>query len=162
MSTPANPIASALGTAVAAANPLTAILGIGKDLIDRFIPDPAAKAAAQQHLLDQQVAMQEALIDQQNKVIEATSENVKNDPHMSSVRAFFCISVTCLYIWNYALCRFFHQSPIPLPTSLDAMFATIMLGFVGIPSALDTMKSIAGMPGDSSVSILGVKAANKS
>jgi hypothetical protein len=43
------------------------------------------------------------------------------------------------------------------------MFATIMLGFVGIPAGIEMAKQVASMQGDSQVSVLGlVKAANKS
>ena len=53
-------LAEIVGAAAAGANPVTAIVGLGKDLIDRFVPDPQAKAAAQGQ-------MQQALIDQQKQ-----------------------------------------------------------------------------------------------
>ena len=59
-------VASIVGAA-AGANPVTAVVGLEKDLVDKFIPDPQAKAAAQAHPLDLQAQMQEALIDQQNR-----------------------------------------------------------------------------------------------
>jgi Holin of 3TMs, for gene-transfer release len=155
-------VASIVGAAAAGANPVTAIVGLGKDLIDKFVPDPQAKAAAQAHLLDLQAQMQEALIDQQNRIIAATSANIKDDHYMQFVRAFFSISMIVLYIWNYAICRFFQQPPIDIPTSMHAMFATVVLGFVGIPAGIDATKQIMAMPGDSQVNVLGVKIGNKS
>jgi Holin of 3TMs, for gene-transfer release len=155
-------VASIVGAAAAGANPVTAVVGLGKDLIDKFIPDPQAKAAAQAHLLDLQAQMQAALIDQQNKIIAATSANIKDDHYMQFVRAFFSISMIVLYIWNYAVCRFFQQPPIDIPTSMHAMFATVILGFVGIPAGIDATKKIMAMPGDSQVNVLGVKIGNKS
>jgi hypothetical protein len=155
-------VASIVGAAAAGANPVTAVVGLGKDLIDKFIPDPQAKAAAQAHLLDLQAQMQEALVDQQNKIIAATSSNVKDDHYMQFVRAFFSISMIILYIWNYAICRFFHQQPIDIPTSMHAMFATLILGFIGIPAGVEATKTIMAMPGDSQVNVLGVKIGNKS
>jgi hypothetical protein len=142
---------------------MLALLGtIFKDLIDKFVTDPQAKAAAQAHLLDVQAQMQQALIDQQNKMIAATSANVKDDHYMQFVRAFFSISMTLVYIWNYALGRVFHQPPIDLPASLHAMFATLILGCIGIPAAIEALKQIMGLPGDSQVNVLGVKIGNKS
>jgi hypothetical protein len=155
-------VASIVGAAAAGANPVTAIVGLGKDLIDKFVPDPQAKAAAQAHLLDLHAQMQEALIDQQNRIIAATSANIKDDHYMQFVRAFFSISMIVLYIWNYAICRFFQQPPIDIPTSMHAMFATVVLGFVGIPAGIDATKQIMAMPGDSQVNVLGVKIGNKS
>jgi hypothetical protein len=150
-------VANVVGAAVAGANPVTAIVDLGKDLIDKFVADPQAKAAAQAHLLDVQAQMQRALIDQQNKVIAATSANVKDDHYMQFVRAFFSIRMTLVYTWKYALGRVFHQPPIDLPASLHAMFATLILGFVGIPAAIEATKTIMSLPGDSQVSLLGMK-----
>jgi hypothetical protein len=155
-------VASIVGAAAAGANPVTAIVGLGKDLIDKFVPDPQAKAAAQAHLLDLQAQMQAALIDQQNKIIAATSANIKDDHYMQFVRAFFSISMTFLYVWNYAFCRFFHQPPLEIPASIHAMFATLMLGFIGIPAGVEATKTIMAMPGESQVNVLGVKIGNKS
>lgn len=154
--------ANILGAAVSGANPVTAIVGLGKDLIDKFIPDPQAKAAAQAHVLDVQAQLQQALIDQQNKIIATTSANVRDDQYMKAVRAFFSISMTILYLWNYALCRFFGQTPLDIPVSLTTMFGALMLGFVGIPAGIEATKQIMQMQGESQVSVLGIKAANKS
>jgi hypothetical protein len=157
-------LATAIGAAASGANPITAAIGLGKDLIDKFIPDPAAKAAAQAHVLDVQAQMQSEVIDQQDKIIEAASANVKDDHYMQWMRAFFCFSMTIMYIWNYAGCRFVGQQPIEIPTSMHAMFATIMLGFVGIPAGIEMAKQVAAMPGESQASLLGgmIKAGNKS
>ena len=160
-------VGSVLGNVAAgavSANPISAIVGLGKDLIDKFVPDPAAKAAAQAHVLDVQAQMQAEVIDQQNKIIEASSANVKDDHYMQWMRAFFCFSMTIMYIWNYAGCRFAGQQPVDIPTSMHAMFASIMLGFVGIPAGIEMAKQVAAMPGESSASVLGgvIKAGNKS
>jgi hypothetical protein len=155
-------VGAILSSAVGAANPVTAIVGLGKDIIDKFVPDPQMKAEAQAHVLDVQAQVQQALIEQQNKVIAATSANVRDDQYMKAVRAFFSISMTCLYLWNYAICRFFHQVPLDIPMSLTTMFGALMLGFVGIPAGIEATKQIMMMPGDSSVSMIGWKAKNVS
>jgi hypothetical protein len=160
----ANILADALGSAAAAVNPVSAIADLGRDLIDKFIPDPEKKAAAQLAILDKQNQMNLAVIDQQNKVIEAAQANMKDDHYMKWMRAFFCFIMTVLYVWNYAGCRFFSQTPVDLPTSMHVMFATIMLGFVGIPAGIEMAKQVAGMNGDSNVKLLGgvITAGNKS
>lgn len=155
-------LAGLVGAAAAAANPITAIIQLGKDLIDKFIPDPAAKAQASAHLLDVQAQLQEAQIDQQNKIIAATSANIQSDHYMGQVRATFCYVIITLIAWNYAICRFFHQSPLDIPATIFGMFTVIMLGFVGIPAGVEMVKQVMGMPGDSQISVLGVKVGNKS
>jgi hypothetical protein len=156
-----NGLAGLVAAAASAGNPITAIVELGKDLIDKFIPDPAAKAQASAHLLDVQAQLQEAQIDQQNKIIEATSANIQSDHYMGRVRATFCYSVIALIVWNYAVCRFFHQTPTDIPISIWGMFSVIMLGFVGIPAGIEMVKQVMGMPGDSQVSVMGVKVGNK-
>ena len=164
MATPASGLGQLLGTAISTADPISSIVNLGKDLIDKFVPDPAAKAAAQAHVLDVQAQLQAETIDQQNKIIAAAAQNVSNDHYMMGMRAFFCFAMTIMYLWNYAGCRFFGQQPIDLPMSMHTMFATIMLGFVGIPAGIEMAKQVAAMPGESQASILGglIKAGNKS
>jgi hypothetical protein len=148
--------------AAASANPISAIVGLGKDLIDKFVPDPAAKAQASAHLLDVQAQLQTAQIDQQNKIIAATSANLQSDHYMGQVRATFCYVIISLIAWNYAICRFFHQPTLEIPATIFGMFTVIILGFVGIPAGVEMVKQVMGMPGDSQVSVLGIKLGNKS
>lgn len=168
-----NAIAGAIGTAVgsAAAAPLSVVstfVNLGKDLIDKFIPDPQAKIAAQQHLADQTFQLQIAAIDQQNKILAAASDNIKADPHSSGARAYFCGGVTTLILVNYGVLPIINLffgtklTPFEIPANILWIFATIMLGFVGVPSVMETLKSVMGMQGDSQVSIPGIKISNKS
>lgn len=154
-----NAIAGAAGQV--AAGPLgvvSSFVNLGKDLIDRFIPDPQAKLAAQQHLADQAMTLQLAQIDQQNKMMAAASANIASDPHMSGQRAYFCGGITTMLLFNYAVVPMLHGfltniSPISIPPSILGIFAVIMLGFVGIPAALQMIQAIAGMPGDSVIKL---------
>lgn len=176
MSTTGNAIASALGTAVgsAAAAPvtgaagiITAISAIAKPLID-LIPDPQKKLEMQERLADQQQQLALAAIDQQNKIIQAASDNIKADPHSSGSRAYFCIGVTTMILINYGVLPILNLifktnlTPFEIPSNVLWIFATIMLGFVGVPSVMETLKSVMGMPGDSQVNVLGIKIGNKS
>ncbi len=144
------------------ANPVSAAINLGKDLIERFIPDPTLKAQAAQHLADMQLQLSLAQIDQQNKIVEQAGQNARGDNYLGAVRAAFCWMVIVLMAWNYGLGPVFHQHPIDLPLSLITCFTTILLGFVGIPAGIEMAKQVAGMPGDSHVSVLGVKVSNKS
>ena len=150
-------LAGEVAGAAASANPISLALSVGKDLINRFVPDPAAKAQAVAHLQDQQMTLALAQIDQQTKDAALASANIQNDK-LSGPRSAFCYSVVALLIWNYAICRCFHQTPIDFPLSLIGAFTALMLGQAGI----DMAHSVAAMPGESQVSVLGVKVGNKS
>lgn len=167
MATTANPvstIATALGSAAgaAASGPLSIVssfVGLGKDLIDRFVPDPQAKLAEQSKLADQAYQLQLALLDQQNKTTAAASANIAADTHMPKQRAYFCGGITTMLLFNYALVPLIHAflhvdiAPLAIPASVLSIFAVIMLGFVGIPSALQMVQAVAGMPGDSQIKL---------
>lgn len=172
MSTSPNAVASIAGAVAQGATSgagawITAIADIAKPLID-LIPDPQKKLEAQQHIADQQQALAMAQIDQQNKIIQAASDNMKADPHSSGARAYFCYGVTTLILANYGILPLTNAllktnlAPFEIPANVLWIFATIMLGFVGVPSVMETLKSVMGMPGDSQVSILGMKIGNKS
>ena len=175
MATTGNAIASAVGTAVGTAvsgatAPLQGIFGlidsIGIKALS-FIPDPEKKLEFQQHTMDVQA---KAATDQLAAITAQIQAQAGNgDKSLWKERAFFCVTMTLLYVWNYAICRFFHQVPIEFPAYLHLIFVTIMLGLTGAPTAFgaltDLLKSIPGimaLPGDSQVSVLGVKIGNKS
>ena len=149
-------ITDAIGAAAAGANPITALVSLGKDLIDRFIPDPAEKAAALAHLQDQQLTMALATIDQQNKNAALASANIQNDK-LSGPRAGFCWMVVGLLAWNYGLCPMFHKTPVNLPFEIVGAFTALLLGMSGMSMA----REVALAPGESNVNLLGVKVSNK-
>lgn len=176
MASVANTIGGALGTAAgaamsaplsSAAGIISAISEIAKPLID-LIPDPQKKLEAQQHVSDQQFQLAMAQIDQQEKVMQAASQNISHDPHSSGSRAYFCIGVTTMILINYGalpvINLFFgtRLTPFEIPGNVLWIFATIMLGFVGVPSVMETLKAVMGMPGESSVNLPGMKMSNKS
>jgi hypothetical protein len=150
-------IAGAVAGGAASANPISLALSVGKDLIDRFLPDPAAKAAALAHLQDQQITLALTTIDQQNKAAALVSANLQND-RLSGPRAGFCWMVVALLAWNYALCPIFHKSPMDLPFSIITCFTLLLLG----TSGMDLARTVSLAPGDSNLSVLGVKVSNKS
>jgi hypothetical protein len=150
-------LSNVVGAAVGAANPVTALVSLGQDLIDRFIPDPAVKAQAAQALQEQQTSLLMAQLNQQTDLAKQAGQNIQNDK-LAGPRSVFCYAVVALLVWNYGICRFFHQAPVDFPLSLIAAFTALMLGQAGINMA----QSVAAMPGESQVSVLGVKVGNKS
>ena len=154
-------LSDVVGAAASGLNPVSSLVSLGKDLIERFVPDPAAKLQASQHLVDMQSQLQLAQLDAETKEIQATA-GANNDHYLGGVRAYFCFAVTTLFIWNWGLGPVFKHPPVDIPGFVVATFATIMLGFVGVPAGIEMAKQIAGMPGDSQVSLLGVKVGNKS
>lgn len=140
---------------------LAAIMQAAKGIIGEFVTSPGDKLAATQHLVDLQFQLQTEQLDAETKDVQASAA-ANSGNYLGSLRAFFGYSMTCLYVWNYAICRFFHQSPVDIPMNLNFIFATLMLGFIGVPAGIEAIKQVMGMPGDSSVSVLGVKASNKS
>ncbi len=161
-------LTSIVGAAAAGVNPVTAIVGLGKDLIDRFIPDPALKAAAASHLADVQLQLAEAQIDATTKQAEATTQQLQaaapanNDHYMGAVRGTFGFVMIALYAWNYGIGPAVHQVTVQIPMNITVMFAVLLLGFVGVPAGIEMAKQIASMPGDSTVSLLGLSVGNKS
>jgi hypothetical protein len=153
-------VSDAIGAA-ASANPITAIVSLGKDLIDRFIPDPVAKAAAAQHLADVQLQLSLAQIDATTKQI-AASAPANSDHYMGAVRGWFGFVMIALYAWNYGIGPAFHAVTVQMPMQVTVMFSVLLLGFVGVPAGIEMAKQIAVLPGDSSVKLFGMSVGNKS
>lgn len=159
-------IGSVLGEVAggAASGPMSgiaAVLNAAKGIIGEFVTDPGAKLQASQHLVDLQYQLQMAQLDAETKDV-AASAGANNDHYLGGLRAFFGYSMTVLYLWNYAVCRFAHQTPVDIPMNLNLIFATLMLGFIGVPAGIEAIKEVLRMPGESTVNVLGVAATNKS
>jgi hypothetical protein len=175
MSTSSNPVASIVGQVAGAAAsgavaPAAGIVGVIGGLISKaldFIPDPKDKLALQQHGMDLQAQAAAQELDAVTKQVQASAA-AQADAHLAKVRAVFCYSICAAVVFNLILVPLLHAickldiAPIMLPTNLLVIFATIMLGLVGVPQAFSALKDVMGMPGDSQVSVLGVKIGNKS
>ena len=154
-------------TSGVAAGPISAVstlIGGVNDIIDKFVTDPNAKLAAQQHVLDLQAQLQEAALSSMTAQTQAADDSAKNDHYLWRARAFFCYGFSALYLFVYSgLAAKVLQAPQPqIPMNLNLIFAGVMLGCIGIPAAIEALKQIMGMPGDSQVNVLGVKIGNKS
>jgi hypothetical protein len=144
---------SAVGTVLAGVN----------DIIGKFITDPNQKLAAQQHALDLQAQLQAAAMDAETKQTQSANDAAKNDHYLWGARAFFCYGFTALYLFVYSgiAAKLIHSQPPEIPMNLNFIFAGVMLGCIGIPAGLEAMKTIMAMPGESSVTLPGFKASNK-
>jgi hypothetical protein len=82
--------------------PLTAILGIGEKLIDKFFPDPEQKAKAQLELLQMQqngeLAQIQAEIAGQQEVTKRWEADMASDSWLSkNIRPMTLIFILCAY-----------------------------------------------------------------
>lgn len=144
----------------AASGPLSGIAAITKaarDIIGEFVTDPTKKLEAQQHMLDLAQQMQMAELQAQTANVEAASQNILHDG-LGGVRKAFGYAFVTLLIWDYAVVPLLHKTAIDVPGSYVLAFTTLLLG----TSAMNLAQKVSAMPGDSSVSVLGVKVGNKS
>jgi hypothetical protein len=151
----------------ATSGPISAVstlVGGVNDIISKFVTDPNAKLAAQQHALDLQAQLQEAALDALTKQTQAAADSAKNDHYLWGARAFFCYGFSALYLFVYSgLATMLMKKPPPeIPMNLNLIFAGVMLGCIGIPAAIEALKQIMAMPGESQVNVLGVRIGNKS
>ncbi|MGA8598181.1 MAG: hypothetical protein WB676_25975 [Bryobacteraceae bacterium] len=98
------------------------------------------------------------------KQTQAARDSAKNDHYLWGARAFFCYGFSALYLFACSgLCSKLLKVPPPqIPMNLNLIFAGAMLGCIGIPAAIEALKQIMAMPGDSQVNVLGVKIGNTS
>lgn len=133
------------------------------DIIGKFITDPNAKLAATQHALDVQAQLQIAAMDAQVKETQSANDAAKNDHYLGGARAAFCYGFTALYLFNYSgIAHRLGLTPMEIPPNLNFIFAGVMLGCIGIPAMIEGLQNILKMPGESEVSVPGLKASNKS
>lgn len=130
-------------------DPLSSILDIGKALIEKLIPDPAAKAAATQKLLEMQQNGDLAIIASQTEInkIEAANPNMFIAGWRPAV-GWVCvlglaISVfSPLLAWGAALAN--HPVAIP-PMPMDVLM-TLLIGMLGL-GGMRTVEKLNGAEG---------------
>ena len=143
---------------------VSTLIGGVNDIIGKFVTDPSAKLEAQQHALDLQAQLQEAALAAMTAQTQAADDSAKNDHYLWGARAFFCYGFSALYLFVYSgLAAKLLKVQLPeIPMNLNLIFAGVMLGCIGIPAAIEALKQVMAMPGDSQVNILGMKIGNKS
>ena len=168
--------ASVVGDAVGAiaggvAAPVTGIVGVIGSLVSKameFIPNPEEKLKLQQHAMDLQAAAAQQELDAVTEQVKAAQQASASDTSLWKVRAFYCYTMCAILVFNLILVPLLHAfwslqiQPLLLPTNLLAVFAIIMVGLTGVPTGFQAIQSIMQMPGESQISVLGVKIGNKS
>lgn len=128
-------------------DPLSSILDVGKALIDKLIPDPSAKAAATQKLLELQQSGDLAVIAAQARINEAEAAN----PNMfiSGWRpavGWVCVTGLAITVfspllsWIAALTM--HPIAVP-PIPMDSLM-TLLIGMLGL-GGMRTVEKLNGV-----------------
>jgi uncharacterized membrane protein (DUF106 family) len=144
------------------------VAGFAKSVIERFVPDPAAKAAAIQKLAENQIEVQKMSDDLEVKLNDIAGQNIRadaasGDTFTERARPMFMYIIESILVFNYIgipIAQMFgsHITPIVLPPDLLTLFGISVTGYV---MARSVDKALA-LPGDSSVNVAGIiKAGNK-
>lgn len=137
-------------------------------LVNDFHLSPEDKLKAQQALQDAAAKAQQASLDYDAKLNDIAGQNIRadsssNDKFTERARPSFLYVIIAVLAFNYIgipLAQIFgsHTQPITLPTDLLSLFG---VGFCGY-SVSRTSEKISALPGDSQISILGMKVGNRS
>ncbi len=138
------------------------------DLIGQFHLDPADKAKAQQAIADASAKAQETAANYDIQLNSIAGQNIRadassGDKYTARARPSFMYVIIAVLAFNYMALPLFqvfgsHVQPIVLPADLLTLFGVCITGYVVSRSA----EKVAALPGDSQISVLGVKISNKS
>lgn len=155
-------LVSALGSAIG-----PVFDGLSK-VIGEFHMSPEEKAAAQQAISDAQAKAIQAAQDANIQLNAIASQNIRadatsGDKYTERARPTFMYVIIAVFAFNYIglpIAQIFGSKvlPIVLPGDLLTLFGVCVTGYV----MSRTAEKISAMPGDSQVSVLGMKAGNKS
>lgn len=116
-------------------DPVTSIIDVGKSLIERLIPDPAAKAAATQKLLELQQSGDLAVIAAQAKIneVEAANTNIFIAGWRPAV-GWVCVAGLAISIFSplagWIATLLGHAILVP-PIPMDTLM-TLLIGMLGL------------------------------
>lgn len=150
------------------------IFGVGglsslaQTIIEKFVPDPQAKAAALQQLQQNQIEIQKMSDDLEVKLNDIAGQNIRSDSSSGDkfterARPTFMYIVEFILGFNYVIVPIVQMatgkslSPFTLPPDLLTLFGVCVTGYV-MSRSVDKALSL---PGESQVNILGLKASNK-
>jgi hypothetical protein len=137
-------------------------------LIGQFHMSPEEKAQAQQAINDAAQKAQAAAQDYDVQLNSVAGQNIRAeeqspDKFTERSRPMFMYIIEAVLAFNYIAIPFAQifgskVAPIALPGDLLTLFGVCVTGYVFSRSA----ETVAALPGDSQVSILGMKVGNKS
>lgn len=150
------------------------IFGVGglsslaQTIIEKFVPDPQAKAAALQQLQQNQIEIQKMNDDLEVKLNDIAGQNVRadaasGDKFTERARPTFMYIVEFILAFNFIgipIANMFGSKvqPLVLPADLLTLFGVCVTGYV----MSRTVDKALALPGESQVNVLGVKLGNKS
>jgi hypothetical protein len=151
------------------------IFGVGglsslaQTIIEKFVPDPQAKAQALENLRKDAITVQQMENELQIKLNETAGQNIRADAQSGDkfterARPTFMYIVEAILAFNFIgvpivqLITGKAIAPFNLPADLLTLFGVCVTGYV-MSRSVD--KAVA-LPGDSNISILGAKISNKS
>lgn len=150
------------------------IFGVGglsslaQTIIEKFVPDPQAKAAALQQLQQNQIEIQKMSDDLEVKLNDIAGQNVRadaasGDKFTERARPTFMYIVEFILAFNFIgipIANMFGSKvqPLVLPADLLTLFGVCVTGYV----MSRTVDKALALPGESQVNVLGVKLGNKS
>lgn len=141
---------------------------LAQTIIEKFVPDPQAKAAALQHLQDNQIEIVKMQDDIETKLNDIAGQNIRadaasGDKYTERARPTFMYIVEFILAFNYIAIPGIQIAtgkviaPFNLPPDLLTLFGVCVTGYVMARSVDKTL----ALPGASEVNILGIKASNK-
>jgi hypothetical protein len=138
------------------------------DLIGQFHLSPEDAAKAKQAIADASATAAKTAADYDVQLNTIASANIRADDTTSDkfterARPSFMYVIIFVLAFNYAgipLAEIFgsHVLPITLPADLLTLFGVAITGY----SMSRTAEKIAALPGDSQMSVMGIKIGNKS
>ncbi len=145
------------------------------DLIGQFHMSPEDKAKATQAIADASAKAQQTAADYDIQLNSIAGQNIRadassGDKFTARARPSFMYVIILVLAFNYIglpIAQIFgsHVAPIQLPGDLLTLFGVCVTGYVmsrTAEKAISSSERIAAMPGDSQISVLGLKMGNKS
>lgn len=143
------------------------LASLAQTIIEKFVPDPAAKAAALQKLQDNQIEVLRMQDELEMKLNETAGQNIRadamsGDKFTERARPTFMYIVEFILGFNFIgipIAEMFGSkvAPLVLPADLLTLFGVCVTGYV----FTRTVDKALSLPGDSQVNVLGVKLGNK-
>lgn len=137
-------------------------------LIGQFHMSPEEKVQAQQAIADASQKAEQASRDYEVQLNTIASQNIRadatnGDKYTERARPTFMYVIIAVFAFNYIglpIAQIFGSKigPIVLPADLLTLFGVCVTGYVFSRTA----EKVSAMPGDSQVSVLGMKVGNKS
>jgi hypothetical protein len=134
------------------------------DIIQLFKIPPEQQAQNQLALQQIQLAMLDSAQKAAQAQIDDATANIQAEAKAGSkARPMFMYIVELILLANYLVIPMVHiftgraYDPFPLPTNVLILFGVCLTGY----TAFDKIMQVMNLPGDSSVSVFGLKVGNK-